>query len=182
VGWCVAVAFDTASCAYLQAQQQARIAQQQAQAAQQQAEAQALADAYLARSPEGSSDQWELDKATLQTLTPAQTEALNDAKLGLPMTPDEQNAIASMTRDQQRAVVRLAAQEKWSKQQADQMQSMLLQEQAVQSQQAQTRALISATQSQPSTTNCIDTNVGISCTTQPSSGGGISGILRNLGH
>jgi hypothetical protein len=176
---CCCVTLCAVSCAEIQAQKQA-------QAAQQRAQAEALADAFLANSPEGSSEQWQIDKAILQTLTPAQTEALNDAKLGLPLTSDEQKAIGSMTRDQMRAVARLAAQQEWSKQQATQMESELLQEQSIQAQQAQqaqqTRALNNAMQPQPSTTDCINTAVGISCTTESGSPSSISGIVRDLSH
>jgi hypothetical protein len=168
------LAFSVASCGYLQAQQQERAAQQQAIVALQ-------FNALLAESPEGSLQQLSMDESTRKTLTPAQTEALNDSKLGVPLTSDEQKAIASLTQDQLRALARLAAQEEWLKQGAAQAQAQSQQERAIEAQEAQASALNRAMQPQPSTTDCIDTYGAISCTTRPS-GSDISDILRNLGH
>jgi hypothetical protein len=130
-----ALVFSTilTSCAAYQAAQQRR-------AAQTLAVLNAMQAAWLAQSPEGTQKQWDDDRQILTTLTPLQIDAVNDAKLGVPLSPEEKKAAAALSQDQIRAVYRTAAQDVWVKNSSAQIAANIQTERALEAQEMQANA------------------------------------------
>jgi hypothetical protein len=105
---------------------------QQVLAAQQQAQFQNNIEVWLAPSPEGTSHQWQSDLNARSALSDLQKDALKDQELGVPMTANEQSAIATMTQEQKRAIARLHLMDTWVKQRSAEMQQQAQSQQALQ--------------------------------------------------
>jgi hypothetical protein len=150
-----------------------RAARNQARAERQAAQQQAMEDQFWAESPEGSKQQYDNDVATLNSLTPAQTEAIKDIALGLSPTADEKKDLDSITRDQLRAIARLGKLHEWAKQESADLKAQSNQERLIQAQEAQAQAqraqawaawsAANAART-PKYTNCSNTLNGMSCT------------------